>query len=85
MAADIQIKKKIENLLRKEFNENSTIDVSDGYQDNIHIIVVSNKFSGKSEHEKQDILWEMIEGSDLSELEKTKISLIIPYSPGELK
>ena len=85
MAADTQIKKKIEDLLRKEFNENSTVDVSDGYQDNIHIIVVSSKFSGKSENEKQDMLWDLIEASDLSDFEKNKISLIIPYSPGELK
>ena len=33
--------KKIETILRKEFNENATVDVSDGYQDNIHIVVVS--------------------------------------------
>ncbi len=85
MAADVQIKKKIEELLRKEFNENSTVDVSDGYQDNIHIVVVSNKFSGKSENEKQDMLWNVIEASDLSDFEKNKISLIIPYSPAELK
>ena len=85
MAADVQIKKKIEELLRKEFNENSTVDVSDGYQDNIHIVVVSNKFSGKSENEKQDMLWNVIEASDLSDFDKNKISLIIPYSPAELK
>ena len=85
MPADVEIKKKIENLLRKEFNENSTVDVSDGYQDNIHIVVVSNKFSGKSENEKQDMLWNVIEASDLSDFEKNKISLIIPYSPAELK
>lgn len=85
MAADQQTKKKLEDLLRKEFNENSTVAVSDGYQDNIHIVVVSNKFSGKSENEKQDMLWNVIEASDLSDFEKNKISLIIPYSPAELK
>jgi len=85
MAADRLTKKKIEELLRQEFNENSTVDVSDGYQDNIHIVVVSNKFSGKSENEKHDMLWNVIEASDLSDFEKNKISLIIPYSPAELK
>ncbi len=85
MGADAQIKKKIEELLCKEFNENSTVDVSDGYQDNIHIVVVSRKFSGKSENEKQDILWSVIETSDLSDLDKNKISLIITYSQEELK
>lgn len=85
MGANQYLKKKIEDILRQEFNENSTIDVSDGYQDNIHIIVVSGKFSGKSEREKQDMLWSMIENSELSDLDKNKISLIIPYSPEELK
>ncbi len=85
MGAEAQIKKKIEELLRKEFNENSTVDVSDGYQDNIHIVVVSRKFSGRSENEKQDIIWNLIETSNLSDSDKNKISLIIPYSPEELK
>ncbi|MDM8551135.1 hypothetical protein QUF72_13710 [Desulfobacterales bacterium HSG2] len=83
--ADAQIKKKIEELLRKEFNENSTVDVSDGYQDNIHIVVVSRKFSGRSENEKQNMLWNLIETGDLSDSDKNRISLIIPYSPEELK
>jgi stress-induced morphogen len=85
MTADEQIKQKIDALLRKEFYENSTVDVSDGYKDNIHIVVVSNRFSEKSEKEKEDMLWSIIEASDLSELEKNKISLLIPYSPEELK
>lgn len=55
------------------------------YQDNIHIVVVSRKFSGKSENEKQDMLWRVIETSDLSEMDKNKISLLAPYSPEELK
>lgn len=85
MTADALIKKKIDALLRKEFHENSTVDVSDGYKGNIHIIVVSSRFSGKSEKEKEDMLWSIIEASDLSESEKNKISLLIPYSPKELK
>jgi len=85
MAANEQIKKKIHDLLRKEFNDNSTVDVSDGYQDNIHIVVVSLKFLGKSENEKQDMLWNVIEAGDLSDIEKNKISLMLPYSPRELK
>ncbi len=83
--ADEQIKKKIESLLRREFNENSTVDVSDGYQDNIHIVVVSRKFSGRSENEKLDMLWNLLETGGLSDSDRNRISLIIPYSPEELK
>jgi stress-induced morphogen len=85
MVADVRIKNKLEALLREEFNENSTVDVSDGYQDNLHIVVVSRKFSGKSENEKLDMLWRVIETSDLSDIDKNKISLLAPYSPEELK
>lgn len=57
----------------------------DGHQDNIHIGVVSRQFSGKSDKEKQEVLWRLIETSDFSDYEKNKISLLIPYSPEELK
>ena len=85
MGADEQVKNKIEKTLRKEFNENSTIDVSNGFRDNVHIVVVSWKFTGKSEKKKQEMLWSIIENSDLSESEKNKISLLLPFSPEELK
>ncbi len=85
MRADPKIKKIIEELLRNEFNKNSTVDITDGYQDNIHVVVVSRKFSGKSEKEKEDMIWSVIETSDLSDSDKNKISLIVPYSPEELK
>jgi hypothetical protein len=56
-----------------------------GYGDNIHIIVVSRKFDGMREKEKQELLWRAIDESDLSDAEKVLISLILPYSPGDLK
>jgi hypothetical protein len=51
----------------------------------LDIIVVSRKFSGRSENEKQDMIWNLIETGDLSDSDKNKISLVIPYSPEELK
>ncbi len=85
MCADQQVKKKIEKLLRQEYNENSTVDVSDGFRDNIHIVIVSRKFFGKSEKQKHEMVWSVIESGGLAESEKNKISLIVPYSPDELK
>lgn len=84
MPADPQLKKKIETILRTEY-PGDTVDVSDGYRDNIHIIVVSRKFDGMREKEKQDMLWSAIDKSNLSDAEKVKISLILPYSPADLK
>lgn len=79
------MKKKIKDILRKRFPEEAAIDVSDGYKNNIHIVVVSMEFEGLGEKEKQDLLWNAIDQSDLSEEEKLRISLIVPYSPRELK
>jgi hypothetical protein len=38
-----------------------------------------------SEKRKQEYLWELIAGAELTEDEKTKISLIMPLSPAEVK
>jgi acid stress-induced BolA-like protein IbaG/YrbA len=84
MPADASLKQQIHAILRARFPE-ETVDVSDGYGDNIHIIVVSRQFDGLREREKQDLLWSAIDHSDLSDHQKTQISMILPYSPGDLK
>ncbi len=84
MPADPQLKKKIETILSAEF-PGETVDVSDGHGDNIHVIVVSRKFDGMREKEKQELLWGVIDKGNLSDPEKVKISLILPYSPSDLK
>jgi acid stress-induced BolA-like protein IbaG/YrbA len=84
MPADPVLKKKVEEILRIEF-PNETVDVSDGHADNIHVVVVSQKFSQMHEKEKQDLLWDAINKSSLADSEKVKISLILPYSPADLK
>lgn len=84
MSADPELKKKIEGVLRTEF-PGETVDVSDGYGDNVHVIVVSRRFNGMREKEKQDLLWSTIDKSGFTDAEKVKISLILPYSPSDLK
>lgn len=84
MPASPQLKQKIETILRAAF-PGETVDVSDGHGDNLHIIVVSRKFEGMREKEKQDLLWGVIDRSDLTDAEKVLVSLILPYSPGDLK
>ena len=61
------------------------VDVSDGFRDNVHVIVVSRKFDNMREKEKEDFLWGAIDRIGLSEEEKVRISLVLPYSPDELK
>jgi len=79
-----QIKKILSEALRQEF-PHDTVDVSDGYKDNIHVVVVSRAFDEMSEREKQQVLWRVIDRAELTEEEKQRISLVYPVSIRELK
>lgn len=79
-----QIKELLRSAFRKEFPED-TVDISDGYLDNIHVVVVSRQFDPLSEQDKHDRMWHIIDGTDLSEEEKKLISLVYPISPAEIK
>jgi acid stress-induced BolA-like protein IbaG/YrbA len=86
MPASAALKTKIERILRAQFpQQGETVDVSDGSGDNIHVVVVSRQFDHMREKSKQDLLWGAIDRSDLTDGEKVKISMILPYSPDDLK
>jgi len=76
---------RIRGILKTEFPD-ETVDVSlSGIRDNVHVIVVSNKFDRMTEKKKQDYLWKLIDESSLSEEEKLRISMVLPVSPKELR
>ncbi len=76
---------RIRGILRPHF-PHDTIDVSlSGVRDNVHVVVVSRVFDDMGERQKQEYLWDLLDGSDLSDEEKNRISLILAYSPDELK
>jgi hypothetical protein len=78
------LKLKLKLALQKAF-PNDTVDISDGYQDNIHVLVVSRRFDPLTEKQKQEMLWSLIDGTDLTKKEKQLISLVYPVSVAELK
>ena len=80
----VEVKRILEQALRTKFL-NDTVDVSDGYQDNIHVMVVSRHFDNMDEEAKQDLLWKIIDATDLTDGEKVMISLVMPVSPAEIK
>jgi len=82
--SNAMIKKILREAFRKEYPED-TVDVSDGYKDNIHVLVVSRTFDPLTEKQKQDALWKVIDGTDLTDGEKQLISLVYPVSVAELK
>jgi len=79
-----ELKAKLERAFRKQFPRD-TVDISDGYQDLIHVLVVSRKFDGMGEKEKQQFLWRVIDKMNLAKDEEGLISLLLPVSPTEIK
>lgn len=79
-----QVKQIIRDAFRREF-PHDTVDVSDGYKDNIHVMAVSRRFDKMSEQEQQELMWGIIDRSDLNEDEKSLISLLYPVSPAEIR
>jgi hypothetical protein len=85
MQATDPLLSKIKGILKPKFEE-GMVDVSlSGIRDNIHIVVMSRQFDDMLEKEKQELLWSIIDQSDLNEEEKLRISLIVPLSPDEVK
>ena len=84
--ASEKLKKKIHDVLKTGYFSDSSdfVDVSDGFDDLVHIVVVSRKFDGHRMKEKEDLIWsELLK--NLSKEEWGQISLSVGASPDEVK
>ena len=79
-----EVKQIIHDAFRRRFPRD-TVDVSDGYEDNIHVVVVSREFDQMEEQQKLDLMWRIIDKSQLTKEEKGLISLVYPVSLAEIK
>jgi hypothetical protein len=70
----VELKRIIQDAFRDLF-PHDTVDVSDGYEDNIHVLVVSRQFDKMREKQKQDVMWKIIDSTPLTAGEKAMISL----------
>lgn len=84
--ADGQLKQKIHDALKNAYFKDATdlVDVSDGPDDDIHIVIVSRKFDGRRTKEKNDLIWSILV-QHLAPEEWGKVSLSIGTSPEEIK
>jgi len=84
--ADEKLKKKIHDVLKGGYFSDLTdfVDVSDGFDDLIHIVVISRKFDGRRMKEKEDLIWSEL-FQNLPSGEWGKVSLSIGASPDEIK
>ena len=83
---DAQLKELIHDVLKRGYfkDPEDLVDVSNGPDDSIHVVVVSRKFDGRRMKEKHDLIWsELIQ--KLNTDEWNKISLSIGASPEEIK
>lgn len=84
--ADDQLKQKIRDVLKSGYFQDADdlVDISDGPDDSIHVVIVSRKFDGQRMKEKHDLIWSELSQS-LAPEEWGRVSLSIGVSPEEIK
>jgi stress-induced morphogen len=68
--ADAQLKKKVYGVLKEGyFNDpDDAVDISDGPEDSIHLVIFSRKFTGRRMQVKHDLIWaELMQNLDTDE------------------
>lgn len=84
--ADVHAKQKVHDVLRSAYfkDPDDYVDVSDGPDDSIHVVIVSRKFDGRRMKEKNDLIWSILV-QNLAPGEWGKVSLSVGASPEEIK
>lgn len=84
--ADAQLKEKIRDVLKNGYfsDADDLVDISDGFNGDVDLVIVSRKFDGRKMKEKNDLIWSELT-RHLTPEEWGKISLSIGASPEELK
>ncbi len=84
--AEDALKRKIHNALKETYfkDTNDLVDVSDGPDDSIRVVIVSRKFEGRRLKEKNDLMWS-VPVQKLVPEEWGTVSLSIGASPEEIK
>jgi hypothetical protein len=83
----VLLKRAIKSAIQQDkfFQENSCVDVSDGFEGSIHIVVISDKFNEMSERVRQGHVSKALETAGLATDEEDLITLVFAASPKELK
>ena len=72
---------RVKAALRAVFPQD-TIATDEGYNGRVHVKVVSERFNGRSEREKQDLIWAALH--DKLGAEAQAVSLALAYGTDEL-
>lgn len=79
-----ELMKHVEQMLKADFvatHPDSEIQVSEGWGDNIHILVVSEAFKGMPAEKRDDMVWPILE--KLPKADMIHISLCLLLTPEE--
>ena len=84
--ADERTKQRVAEVLKTAYfkDQSDLVDVSDGLDDNIHVVVVSRKFDGQRLREKNDLIWSILT-KELTPEEWGHVTLSVGVSPEEIK
>ena len=84
--AEAQLKEKIYDALKGDYfnGPDDLVDVSDGSDDAVHVVIVSRKFDGRRVKERDEFIWSILV-KNLTLEEWGKVSLSIGASPEEIK
>jgi len=72
---------RVVEVLRQEF-PTDTIDTNEGYNGRVHVKLVSRRFNGMNEQEKQQFIWDLFR--DKLDTDAEVISLALVYGTDEL-
>lgn len=80
------LKQKIYDSLKSGYFSEATdlVDVSDGFDDLVHVVIISRKFDGKLARERHDLIWAELT-KQLSNEEWGHVSLSVGASPEDVK
>jgi stress-induced morphogen len=84
--ANEELKQKVHDILTSGYfrDREDLVDVSDGPDNSIHVVIVSRKFDGHRMKEKHDLIWSEL-SKNLPQEIWGRVSLSIGVSPEELK
>jgi stress-induced morphogen len=77
-----QVSRRVEDVLRAAFGPNVTIRTDEGWQGRIHVKIVSSAFDGRTEDEKQAMIWDVLR-QELG-AESQAVSLVLAYGTDEI-
>lgn len=74
-------KAKVEQVLRQAYGSGTYVATGRGYQGRVQVKVISKEFNGKSEREKQDMVWNLLH--EKLKDESQGISFVLAYGTDE--